>query len=1596
MSPNRRRGRAGPRRRGPTSDQQLRMVGYNRLKEWADLSEDPDYLLVLIMINLDGLKLLLNSQTLNKDKLQLLSVILETTYRARNHTQSFTVLLQTLVVTQFFTRDMSSYLSSHSSTLSTKLACTTVLYLQEASSRIPSEIDECSSTVMFIYENHTRFDCDFDLVMKMRVSFQSRDPERPPTQTHSMRNTQLEQPPQNFREIPIIPTGTELSSNFKPVLYEIKTEGAFKDKFEYLEILFRLLREDFVQPLRNAVNSGSDVTIYKNVRIIGLEVDDGIKHVLQLDLSQLKKLNKASDGSFLSGNLVCVSYDDFRSILFATLAHNHAKEISNGKLRVSFIGNLANILNISMETSLKMIESPSFFVPYSQVLEGLQDWSDLPLPFESQIVLCKNIAYYPGYISPTTIYDISCLVHEENSQRSIGCRVLNTGAWPTLRNAPLNSEQLEAVKVALTHQLTLIQGPPGTGKTYVSLKIMRALIENMDVQNPSNGPILVVCYTNHALDQFLEGILKFCTDGVIRVGGSSKCVALEPYNLSEIRQNDKQRNRFFGKALYEIYSELKPIEKKIKHISDRIMFANRTVLDENVLCEFMHDCHFNSLRGRVTKNKSDSVMKVWLSVNDADVDSHVRRPAEAHLLTILMNDRSMRNDTCLNFSQNIPVTTKATVYRRWVDKYENRFGRTREGSILSDEQLKPFVSKNVMASIYSSGYSSIRSWILGEDTEEIVANIEFLCQVNTPSASVEVRGMEDSESHSSSSDLGWDEDAYEDYSDDSDSCYDESDDESSLVRRLELLGVDLSFAAGPQRPVSRSDVLRQIETCAVITTSEETSITDVWRTGVTDRFRLYKTWRARYLESLNERMTQLNRQYEILLERKREIQRMRDISILRRAKVVGMTTTGAAKNRKVLAGVGPRIVVVEEAAEVLEAHIITALSQHCQHLILIGDHQQLRPKTEVYELAQHYNLDLSLFERLVNNKFRCVQLKEQFRMRPEISIFMRHIYPDLKDGLSVRNRPMIDGMDKSVFFIKHKKAEMKVKGGTSKLNTFEANYLLKLAEYLISQGHSASDITILGAYGGQVQLIQDLKVSSKKSCLNDVRVSTIDNFQGEENKVILLSLVRSNAENSVGFLRTDNRICVALSRAKFGMYVVGDMDLLSKHSKLLRNIKCTAEEQDCIGPVLNLSCHQHHNLTEIREVGDFDRAIQLKGCGRPCKAELDCGHICSQICHLGDHENYICKEKCLIVCPRGHRCTAKCNESCPPCLMMVDFTLSCGHVQTQRCSVNILTLQCREKCARKCRYGHPCEYDCKVKCPPCDVLVQRQLPCGHTLTAPCRNRNNDCVEKCEKSCPRGHPCPLLCREKCSPCKLLDSVSLSCGHILREQCWKFTAGTAMCAQTCTKICSRGHHCPKLCHEWCKQCYTPLPCGHSCLAPLLLSETPLDPLLADAPCVSACLVYCGNGHNCPNKCGDVCPDRCPVVLRCGHSCKQTFQPGNLSVRGLKPICNEPCEKVCDRGHQCFSNCSEPCLPCGETLDCGHRCDSVPVRLGPPWETPLCEKRCSDVMSDRSQAEEGDVMSDRGQGDEGGGMSYRGHADGDVMSDRDHADEGDIMSE
>lgn len=126
-----------------------------------------------------------------------------------------------------------------------------------------------------------------------------------------------------------------------------------------------------------------------------------------------------------------------------------------------------------------------------------------------------------------------------------------------------------------------------------------------------------------------------------------------------------------------------------------------------------------------------------------------------------------------------------------------------------------------------------------------------------------------------------------------------------------------------------------------------------------------------------------------------------DLRTLSDANVVGITTSGLARNLPLLRKLSSKVIVCEEAGEVQEAHFLTALLPSIEHLILIGDHLQLRPQVQNYCLSseshegKQYCLDISTFERLVKPLISTAQplpfstLEIQRRMHPSIAELVR-------------------------------------------------------------------------------------------------------------------------------------------------------------------------------------------------------------------------------------------------------------------------------------------------------------------------------------------------------------------------------------------------------------------------------------------------------------------------------------------------------------------------------------------------------------------------------------------------------------------------------
>ena len=1033
----------------------------------------------------------------------------------------------------------------------------------------------------------------------------------------------------------------------------------------------------------------------------------------------------------------------------------------------------------------------------------------------------------------------------------------------------------------------------------MGLKVAEILLTNYDIWKGRSGkgcPILVVCYTNHALDQFLEGIHKFCKDGIVRVGGRSDNDELEPFslkNLKKIQLNERKRSsavhqgeRDCRKILHESRSKIEVASAKIKSCTTNFL----PISERQVMEKIIPHTQYKSLISKDRKENRTNVLASWLGISTKEQntdhsqqnDLTAREKLSMIWKDYILNDvQPMQKDEALSI-KDIPklyLQSRAQLYKAWLSDYNSDFqlANTNADSL----QIRSNKSRSKIMS-----WRELRDGISDPEFRKQLEILKALSPVDDASDEIQKwlnldhnNWTKDSEESiiklidsppSASSDT---EDIEEDRQ--------IEDDDMGLVMEYKVKDTSSSklnkvsetewFTVYNERKMQKH-LLHILNKPSNMKEDDISKIYNVWRLSMDERQDIYRYWVNKYRTFLRKEVETSEREYVGAIERYREILDMETFEILQKAEVIGMTTTGAAKNRRVLQKVKPRIIIVEEAAEVLESHIITTLNEDCQHLILIGDHKQLRPNPTVYELAKKYNLDVSLFERLVRNDVPCITLEEQHRMRPEISMLLRHehLYPNLKDHASVSFYEDIKGIDSNICFIEHSYSEEQSSDSTSYTNRHETRFIAHLCKYLLKQGYRPDQITVLSPYMGQVF---QLRNGMPKDEFSAVRITAVDNFQGEENDIILLSLVRSQDEgllamkkNPIGFLAIENRVCVALSRAKKGLFVVGNFSHLSKHSKIWDTLVNIMSKRNDVKSSLTLRCQNHPNsVVEARTSDDF-KAVPDGGCKRTCDERLKCGHICQRFCHILDrsHEMTNCYKLCPNTNACGHKCKKKCFQDCNPCEYVVEKVIPmCGHKAIMKCHSDPIKWKCLAPCAYLLPCGHQCTEECsrcllkKNHRKQCMVEVERQWPCKHLV-------KSKCFED-----PELIPCPQAC-----------NIKLNCGHQCSGSCGECLGGKIH--KTCINTCGKT-----------------LPCGHSCQFPC--SE--ICP-----PCSRKCSWICSHGIKCKKKCFEdcmPCTEKCNIKcshLKCGRSCFEECE--NL-------LCDENCSMKLDPcGHPCAGLCGESC--------------------------------------------------------------------------------------
>ena len=274
----------------------------------------------------------------------------------------------------------------------------------------------------------------------------------------------------------------------------------------------------------------------------------------------------------------------------------------------------------------------------------------------------------------------------------------------------------------------------------------------------------------------------------------------------------------------------------------------------------------------------------------------------------------------------------------------------------------------------------------------------------------------------------------------------------------------------------------------------------VWDMEPDTRSRLRTKWEREFVEEQVAEISTLAKKYNDCCNRTQQLFHMKDSHVISHKRIVACTTTGAAKYAEDIQKAAPGIILVEEAGEILESHILTALTPATKQLILIGDHKQLRPKVNNYSLTvekgEGYDLNVSLFERLVLAGVPHTTLKKQHRMRPEISALVRSLtYPELEDAEKTQGRPNLRGFQDNVIFVSHSRPELNADriadrrdegAKTSKENSYEANMVLKCVRYLGQQGYGTANIVILTPYLGQLSLLVKTLSNDNDPILNDL------------------------------------------------------------------------------------------------------------------------------------------------------------------------------------------------------------------------------------------------------------------------------------------------------------------------------------------------------------------------------------------------------------------------------------------------------------------------------------------------------------------------------
>ncbi|KAK6740377.1 hypothetical protein RB195_008690 [Necator americanus] len=1372
-------------------------------------------------------------------------------------------------------------------------------------------------------------------------------------------DSEKQQPPCDYRELTEMPLKKDIYNAEPSYLRRAIIDGMYNDAAHYLDIMYRLFREDLISPLRDGIavykRTGatryqklsedfdevtSDLLIFKIEGLEGLQVrtiDGTLCRFARL--TEESRSHPALSRNLIFGQVVCLSSDGFQEDYQLAQIVERDKTEEDGTIAFTFMDEDGTIVK---DRSYQIADPQSYFIAYRYVLVALKSFTPYsPIPFERYIVYGKCDVRKPFYMRidenvEDIVEDLEIRKYYENIRQGARAKIAKSKtaydsdleeeldtSLTKKKVGVINAYELERVKIegkiyeldkldeeykpstldnsqrnalikAITNEIAIIQGPPGTGKTFIGAEIASVILQNRSRWGITE-PMLVIAFTNSAVDQFVEKVLEkmysdfdrghFCHEGplIARLGSKSESDILK-------------RGGFLKNDLVNIYSHDINTDGTIKELNNSFKSKRNTqlILAEASLVLYIYKRNligYKALtKGRIVPDRFKVELSIWKNTH-CDSSGCGLDDDEAFACWLL--DKS---------------------YNRGDNKMDAPPDDDEDGSDTD------FTSQDLDV----------------DESEEAVSLDKLLEDVNQLAIDVE----EDLD-ELYLSDRKWD-------------IVRHCPAESNVV----LLGSKYKTTTkgkkfGVQKLLDRvlvsecADAKESILKVKPMEAKDVENMNSFFSLTKQRRWELYMYWMKQLRHTTEQQLPLLIENYRVACENAKNAQFWRDVEVLRKCLVICATTTGAAKEKELLEKIRCRVLIVDEAAEVFEAHVLASLVPSVEHMVLIGDHQQLRPNPSVYELAREYHLDVSLFERLVRNGFPYSTLQVQHRMNSDITrnIIQPYFYPEIIDDTSVLDYPFVPGMEKRCFFWMHEEPETTAPDAVSRSNDHEVKMIVGLISYLKMQGIDFSEITVIAAYSAQMAALRESVGNVFGRPSDDrtvVAVETVDSYQGKENRIIIVSLVRSERDG-IGFLAVKNRITVALTRARHGMYVIGNFGYLSQCSSFWNKICTRMFENGLISPTLTIKCQRHGNVQEIEDPREFAEKSPEGGCQDICGASLPCGHSCPRRCHpFDDHLTYICLQSCLKRCKENryrHPCQRLCSEECGACMRVVSVALDCGHLTNVVCSA-LSTAVCGERCEKMLKCGHQCSNGCGKPCANvCREPVELSNKiCGHTWKIPCDEAKitQACPMPCQEVLPCGHKCADRCGQPCTvDCRKKVRRDLKCGHSIIVACCEDESEKQCQVLMIRELDRCGHSVMIPCHagtdsSYCSAvCGKNLTCGHKCM-----KNCGECFVAGGCKCESTCGKVMSCGHRCSKKCGVPCE---PCLALCLSRCKhqECGNSGNEQAIRYGRKCAQTCvlcPRLCDNscqhrscGKRCYEVCDvKPCeQPCTLQLVCGHAC-------------------------------------------------------------------------